>query len=445
MTIEKVVNNGYCIGCGSCSIASGENTIQFDNVIYQAKLFGDQSIATRVCPFSDDALDETSLASKFFDLNYDDKIGYYDQLLALRVKDPKVALNSSSGGGITWLLSKLFTLDKIDAVINVSLTDNGDYQYSVCNTKDELDKTTKSKYYPVTLDSIKDIIKNNSHKRFAITGVPCFIKAVSLLEENKVVSKFEYKIALFCGHYKSKSFSEFFAWQAGVPASNLAQVDFRVKNPKNPANQYFFEAKDKSGNRELVKVANLYGSSWGYGFFKSKACEYCDDICGELADITFGDAWLDKYTKNPLGTNIVVSRNKELTDLILSSNELFVEKETIENVFLTQAGNYRHRRGGAITRKRLFSQQWTPKIREALCDEFYDETKTDLFKARFELLLKSQSYFILAKKLNSLLFFKCMMSIPLFKYIIIHMGIRRGVVYTIKSLVKEFIFLFKKR
>ena len=33
-------------------------------------------------------------------------------------------------------------------------------------------------------------------------------------------------------------------------------------------------------------------ADWGMGIFKLGACDYCDDIVGETADISFGDAWL---------------------------------------------------------------------------------------------------------------------------------------------------------
>ena len=28
---------------------------------------------------------------------------------------------------------------------------------------------------------------------------------------------------------------------------------------------------------------------------KYKACDFCDDVFGEVADVVFGDAWVEKY------------------------------------------------------------------------------------------------------------------------------------------------------
>ncbi len=446
MSINKVVDNGFCIGCGACSVASSNNKIYSDGVIFKASLNGDQELATKVCPFSDDAKNEDELAKeRYGNLHYDRLIGYYDSLLALRVKDKNKAVNSSSGGGITWLLEKLFETKKIDAVINVKLSDTDMYQFSMIESQDELKATSKSKYYPVTLETVKNQLINLGDKRVAITGVPCFIKAIALLEEEGVIPRISYKIALFCGHYKSKSFAELFAWQAGIKPNTLSSVDFRVKDLSCSANEYFIEASDGAGRKETAKVAKLYGSSWAYGYFKPLACEYCDDICGEVADVTFGDAWLDKYTSNSLGTNIVVSRNKELTDLMTNSEELFHELETVDNVFQSQAGNFRHRRGGGVSRKLASLSTWSPRIRQDLCDDFYDKSRTNVYMSRYELLIKSQSYFNIAKKYNSLILFKIMMSPSLCRNILYTHGFSKGGKYIVKSIIKEFIYTLRGR
>ena len=45
-------------------------------------------------------------------------------------------------------------------------------------------------------------------------------------------------------------------------------------------------------------MKNLYCIRWEYGYFKYKACDFCDDIFAECADITVGDAWLSRYKKD---------------------------------------------------------------------------------------------------------------------------------------------------
>ena len=37
------------------------------------------------------------------------------------------------------------------------------------------------------------------------------------------------------------------------------------------------------------------------------ACEFCDDVVGETADMSVGDAWLPGYVSDWRGTSVVVS------------------------------------------------------------------------------------------------------------------------------------------
>ena len=43
---------------------------------------------------------------------------------------------------------------------------------------------------------------------------------------------------------------------------------------------------------------------WHYQYFKHNACNFCDDVFGETADITFMDAWLPEYVRDYKGTSL---------------------------------------------------------------------------------------------------------------------------------------------
>ena len=67
-----------------------------------------------------------------------------------------------------------------------------------------------------------------------------------------------------------------------------------------------------SENRLSWLVRETPGTNWGLGFFKYEACDYCDDIFAETADIAVGDAWLKDYTQDALGNSVVVVRNDQI-------------------------------------------------------------------------------------------------------------------------------------
>ncbi|MGC9322644.1 MAG: Coenzyme F420 hydrogenase/dehydrogenase, beta subunit C-terminal domain, partial [Kosmotogaceae bacterium] len=64
------------------------------------------------------------------------------------------------------------------------------------------------------------------------------------------------------------------------------------------------------------KASDFYGYNWGYGFFKYKACDYCDDVVSETADVSVGDAWLPEYVNDSGGTNVVIVRNPVIKKII---------------------------------------------------------------------------------------------------------------------------------
>src|SRR3546814_5225702 len=65
---------------------------------------------------------------------------------------------------------------------------------------------------------------------------------------------------------KSAAFAECLSWQTGVPPEELAAVDFRVKDPDQPANRYRFGAKAKNADDwRTLPTSRLLGGNWGHG------------------------------------------------------------------------------------------------------------------------------------------------------------------------------------
>jgi len=59
----------------------------------------------------------------------------------------------------------------------------------------------------------------------------------------------------------------------------------------------------------------------------------------ECADVTFMDAWLTRYNKEPLGTNLWISRSylvDELIDAGISDGSLLVDKVSVDDVIAAQ-------------------------------------------------------------------------------------------------------------
>ncbi|OUR82902.1 hypothetical protein A9Q82_05435 [Cycloclasticus sp. 46_120_T64] len=437
MTIKQVIENGFCVGCGACKIANSDSVnIKFvESGYYEATVVNEEKLVNEICPFSSDSDSETKLGKELYGgsvNNFDTRVGFYRNIYAGNVTDNTQRLNSSSGGITSWLTEKLLESNEVDAIVHVGV-DGELFKYKVSRSVAELrmKSNKKSRYYPVSYQDVMTQLKE-SDEIIAFVGIPCFIKSIRLLQKEGFLNNIKFCISLLCGHMKLSGFAESLAWQVGVKPNDLQTVDFRVKKENNLASSYFFEAQNFDGNKFTAKNGDLLGSNWGMGFFKHKACDFCDDIGGELADVALGDAWLPKYTKDYLGTNILIVRSK-LIDQILNkfTKEVSLEKVDVNTFFETQAGNYRNRRGGILARLEK-TQGWVPEKRIKLCEEFQGNVKQNsIYRYRSKLSSLSVRYFGKAKKIDSLLFFKLAMFPRLVKYHYLLSGFK-GVLRTFK-------------
>jgi coenzyme F420-reducing hydrogenase beta subunit len=191
--------------------------------------------------------------------------------------------------------------------------------------------------------------------RYAVVGVPCFVKAVQLLRREDPVlrERIVVTLGLFCGHMKSARFVESFAWQMDVPVGDVRAVEFRHKDVSRPASTYTAQLELRDGSSVQRDWWNLVDGDWGAGFFQNSACNACDDVVGETADISFGDAWVEPYSSDGNGTNVVVVRSPELTALVadgIAEGRLALEPVDGEFVERTQAAGLRQRREGLAYR-----------------------------------------------------------------------------------------------
>ncbi|MCG3760322.1 coenzyme F420 hydrogenase [Vibrio cincinnatiensis] len=440
MSIDNVIKNKFCVGCGGCKIyAPDEVNISFtEDGFYEAsKLKNSESRVTEVCPFSDSSQDETLLASEIYsDNNYkhDDRIGYYNQVLAGSVKDETEKINSSSGGLTTWILEKLLKNNDIDSIAHVGF-DEGTYSYKISKSIEDLRNVNnkKSRYYPVTMASIQEYL-NTTSDRVAIVGIPCFIKSIRLIQRKGELKNIKFCISILCGHMKSSGFGESLAWQIGVPPNKQAKYDFRVKKKGYKASHYFFEVIDDRNNSKQALNSALLGSNWGLGFFRHKSCGYCDDIAGETADVTFGDAWIDQYTNDYLGNNIVVVRNKKIEHYFKKYNsELNIDEVDVETFYQTQKGNYGNRRGGILANIEK-CESWHPIKRTNICKDYAgDSNKNNIYRYRMKLSSRSIVYFKYAKRFN----LYCIFQVLIFPWLIRYYLMNNGFKYTLKKFMPD--------
>lgn len=317
---------------------------------------------SRICPFSPDAADEDEIASDHFPeaRGRDPQIGRFEAAYVGHAAEQAFRRDGSSGGMVSWVAAELLGKGLIDGVAHVAPTDptrNGRFfNYRVSRTLADLQAGARSRYYPVELSGVLDEIRAVPG-RYAVVGVPCFIKAVQLLRRQDTVlrERIVFTLGLFCGHMKSARLVDSFAWQLGAPIEQVRAVEYRRKDPDRPANWYTAHLTLTDGSARWQDWWHLVDGDWGAGFFQSNACNYCDDVVGETADIAFGDAWVEPYSSDGRGTNVVIVRNPQVHALIAAAmDEERLSLAAVDAAFIadTQAAGFRQRREGLAYRLR---------------------------------------------------------------------------------------------
>ena len=386
-TVERVIQSPdkdaigdmatYCVGCGACAyLDPAFNIVKNIDGCYQASVQGsivNEDAVSSACPFAS-SINEDVLGGELFSkqagVHHDQYLGYWLNAYVGYVSADGWRSRGSSGGMVSWLASKMLEDGLVDAVIHVK--DGSDpehmYTYQVSHSVNELKTGAKSKYYPIEMSEVLSYVREHDGK-YLFIGIPCFVKAIRLLRrQDEVLNKrIRYCIGLVCGHLKSDFFAKSEAWESGVPLDDIARVDFRHKTPGSPASDYAVEIQRTDGGEPVIKrTAELSTTNWGLGYFKYNACDYCDDVLAETADVTFGDAWIPKYVNDGEGCNVIVVRNQDVQDLFdRHRDELVLHDSDSAEVYQSQAGGFRHRRQGLAYRLYAHKQrgEWTPTKR----------------------------------------------------------------------------------
>lgn len=379
---DTVLAGGYCIGCGACAAAAPDAfRMQLDDAgRWQARLNAEDRSCdvpvNAVCPFGEDGLDEDRLAQEHFDvesLQHHPGIGYYSSIWAGHASDVYRSVGSS-GGLASWFAAELLERGSVDAVAHALPVEGEDgllFRYGVSRTTEDLLAGSKSHYHSVEMSDVLRQMRSEGG-RYLVVGVPCFIKAVRNLcaQDPELDARVRFTAAIFCGHMKSTAYAKLLGWQMGVEPTRLRGISFREKLLDRPADKYGTRVWNDVQESVTRPASEMPATNWGLGYFKFQACDFCDDISGETADIAFGDAWLPRFTEDPKGTSLVVVRRQELADLLEErrlDGTVELEPVTAEAAMTSQDANFRHRREGLAYRLAVAraAGRWTPPKRVA--------------------------------------------------------------------------------
>jgi coenzyme F420-reducing hydrogenase beta subunit len=411
VSTSDIVRSGLCIGCGSCVAGQAGGSMRWDSHGFLKpdapgdRLRTPSESFSRQCPFSPAAPNEDDIASERFPtpVAVDGRIGRFEAAYVGHAVEDPFRANGSSGGLTSWVAAELLRGGDVGAVAHVAPTDPNvtgrHFAYRVSRTLDELRQGAKSRYYPVELSSVIEEIRATPG-RYAIVGIPCFIKAIHLLRriDPVVRERVTHTLGLFCGHMKSAAMVESFAWQLGTELKRVRALDYRIKDASRPANWYRANLELDDGTSAAQDWWHLADGDWGAGFFQNPACDWCDDVVAETADVSFGDAWVEPYSSDGRGTNVMIVRTKPLRDMVeqaRSDGRLQLEPVDAEFIVRTQAAGLRHRRDGLAYRLTWYKGGIVPRKRVTPSADLPLRRKL-VYRMRYAIGRSSQRVFALA-------------------------------------------------
>jgi coenzyme F420-reducing hydrogenase beta subunit len=199
---------------------------------------------------------------------------------------------------------------------------------------------------------------------------------------------------------KSTRLIESFAHQMGVSVNDIQRVEYRLKDPNRPASWYTAHFTLHNGRTVQRDWFHLAEGDWGSGFFQNSACNFCDDVVAETADIAFGDAWVEPYSSDGKGTNVVIVRSAVLEKLVADAiDEGRLKLAKVDDTFVeqTQAAGFRQRREGLAYRLTWHHTGVRPRKRVIPDSKSLPFRRKLIYRMRAMITAWSHRLFLLAK------------------------------------------------
>jgi coenzyme F420 hydrogenase subunit beta len=292
LTLEEIVENGLCIGCGLCRSIAGRDQIDFvmtpqgrERPLARRPL--DRAALERinaVCPGTRIGGTDTASCNTAM---HDTVWGPAERLSIGHASDPLVRFRGSSGGALTALGRFLLSSGRVNFILHVGASKSAPMRSERRLSFDAaavLDGAG-SRYGPVAvLTDFCEILERA--EPFALIAKPCDVTAVRNLGriDPRVDRYMRYALTLVCGGASDLRKSEEVLQQFRIHESELAL--FRYRGHGNPG---LTRVETKDGRAFELTYQQLWEdeSKW----MIQPRCRICPDAIGVEADIAASDVW----------------------------------------------------------------------------------------------------------------------------------------------------------
>jgi coenzyme F420 hydrogenase subunit beta len=332
--LPNMSNSRLCTGCGACAgvCPSGALAMQYtrDGTLRPRliKKCNNCKRCMSACPVL--GFDMSQGEREVFGHEADDpEIGVVVRAYKGYAKERSIRWESSSGGLVTAIMEHLLKTRRVDAVLSI-VDDPQDplRPKALCISDiDLLSNARGSRYTPVALlDAIHEMPPNV--KCIALTGLPCHLWAVRLLERNNLLNDKQVvlRLGLFCGSTPSGQATEFMLREKGVLARDVKKVTYR-------GNGWPGGLRIETGDDDFFYPLDQIWPFLSAPYFRSLHCFFCRDFFAQLCDLSFGDAWLPECEGHVDGWSLCLARDRLGEDILEECSEsLHLEEIPMERV-----------------------------------------------------------------------------------------------------------------
>lgn len=360
-TIVQVVKDGLCTGCGTCIALCPEEaiklTINEKKGIYVSELDEDRcnkcGICYKVCPGHE--VDFKQLNSEIFGKEPGNIIiGNYQNCYVGHSTDYDIRYNSASGGLVTQLLIFALEEGRIDGALVTRMKKDKPLEPEpfIARTREEIIEASKSKYCPVPANiALREILNSKEEEKFAVVGLPCHIHGVRKAEQinKKLKEKIVLHLGIFCNHAPNFWGTRLLLQRLKVRENEVIELGYRGEGYPGS-----MKISQKSG--EQLLLPDYWGFVGSYFFYPARCLMCSDEIC-ELADISFGDAWLPELSDEKIGTSIIISKNEigeKILQIMKLKNKIELNKVDVKKVIQSQVGMLYFKKKSLNARSKLF-------------------------------------------------------------------------------------------
>jgi len=308
--VEKTRQLDLCVSCEICSAVCPNGAIKMESKFGQFLPVIDNEkclncgMCLEFCPGIN--IDPLNLKSKevsnnIFEDHCLESYTAFSNNLNIRKK-------STSGGLITTLVVELIKNKEFEKafVLPTNLSDNELARIKATNKIDEVLKSSKSKYIPVSVYNVIEAFKKNKDLKCVIVGTPCqFYGIKRFLIKNRISEKNVLFLGLFCDKTFNFNIIKYFKENYAKPNEKIIRFDFRTKDKDGwPGNSkvYFNSGRKIIVNRKIrIQLKS---------FFQLNRCLFCVDKLNRKADISFGDCYI-KNEDSYYGKSSVIVRTEK--------------------------------------------------------------------------------------------------------------------------------------